>query len=325
MINRELIRIKVLQLVYAYYQNSDKNLGKAEDDLKNSLSKAHELYYYLLYLIVTISKEMRHRYDIAFARAKREDKITPSPKFIDNRFALQLEENDTLREFVSHQKVMWENDFEFIMGLCNSIEQSAIYQEYMASEDDSYENDREIWRKIYRTLIQDNDALDAILEEKSLYWNDDKAIIDTFVIKTLKQFNPENGSEQELLPKYKDSKDEDFAITLFRATLLNANKYQQYMDDVSKNWELERMPFMDVIIMQIAIAEMITFDSIPISVTINEYVNLAKIYSTRKSGSYINGLLDTIARQLVEQRIILKPMPDSKEQTNDTQEDFTNK
>lgn len=310
MINRELIRIKVVQLVYSYYLNNDRDIDKAEKELFFSMSKAYDLYNYLLQLIVAIYREMEHRYEIAVKRAQREGEPLPSDKFVRNRFALQLADNDMLKEFCSHQKVMWENDIEFIIRLCNAIEHSDIYADYMASDDDSYEADREVWRKIYRTLIQENEVLDSVLEEKSLYWNDDKEIIDTFVLKTIKRFEEANGAEQQLLPQYKDEEDQTFACRLFRTAIENDQTYHQYMNEMSDNWDLERMPYMDVIIMQIALAEMLTFETIPVSVTINVYVDIAKLYSTRKSGAYINGLLDAIARNLIEKRLLLKAMKD---------------
>ena len=316
MINRDLIRIKIVQLVYAYYQNGNRNIENAEKELLFSLSKSYDLYNFLLALIVATMREMRHRNDIATNRAKREGNPLPATKFVNNRFAIQLENNEMLNNFCSMQKVVWENDIEFIKGLCNSIEQSKIYEEYMTSDEDNYEEDREIWRRIYRTLIQDNESLDSILEEKSLYWNDDKEIVDTFVLKSIKRFDPANGDKQELLPEYKDDDDRDFAISLFRSTILNAEQYNRYMSEASYNWDLTRMPYMDVVIMQIAIAEMINFQNIPISVTINEYVNIAKLYSTRKSGGYINGILDSIARHLTANRIVLKTM-DVKQKENE--------
>ena len=154
----------------------------------------------------------------------------------------------------------------------------------------------------------ENEDLDSLLEERSLYWNDDKEIVDTFVLKTIKRFDPKNKAKQELLPEYKDIEDKDFAVKLFRATILNADQYQRYMSETSRNWDFSRLAYMDVVIMQIAIAEMLNFPNIPVSVTINEYVDLAKLYSTPKSGSYINGMLDSIARYLSENGKMLKPV-----------------
>lgn len=314
MVNRDLIRIKVVQLTYAYYQNGERNIDKAEKELLFSLSKAYGLYNYLLSLIVSITQEERRRVEILTNRAQREGTEVPSARFAYNKFAVQLEENKQLNLFIEGQKYRWEDDMEAVRKLCDQIEESTIYKEYMGSDDDSYDADRELWRKIYRTLIQSNEDLDAILEEKSLYWNDDKEIVDTFVIKTIKRFDPANKANQELLPEFKDEEDRDFAVKLFRATILNADSYQRYMSETSRNWDFSRLAYMDVVIMQIAIAEMLTFPNIPLSVTINEYVELAKLYSTPRSGGYINGMLDAIARYLIETGKMLKQIPEYRQQ-----------
>ncbi len=308
MINRELIRIKIVQLTYAYYQNGNKNMDSAEKELLFSLSKAYHLYNYLLLLIIAVTKEARHQVEVLTTRAKREGTEPPSDKFAYNKFAMQLEENKMLQEFVETQKQTWDDDVEFIRKLYGQITQSDIYRHYMENQDDSYEADREVWRQLYKALVVENDDLSSLLEDKSLYWNDDKEVVDTFVLKTIKRFDPKNKKNQELLPEYKDEEDKDFARRLFRATIMNADQYQRYMSDASRNWDFSRLAYMDVVIMQIAIAEMLTFPAIPISVTINEFVDLAKIYSTPKSGSYINGMLDSIARYLIKEGMLLKPM-----------------
>lgn len=308
MINRELIRIKIVQLTYAYYQNGNKNMDSAEKELLFSLSKAYHLYNYLLLLIIAVTKEARHQVEVLTTRAKREGTEPPSDKFAYNKFAMQLEENKMLQEFVETQKQTWDDDVEFIRKLYGQITQSDIYRHYMENQDDSYEGDREVWRQLYKALVVENDDLSSLLEDKSLYWNDDKEVVDTFVLKTIKRFDPKNKKNQELLPEYKDEEDKDFARRLFRATIMNADQYQRYMSDASRNWDFSRLAYMDVVIMQIAIAEMLTFPAIPISVTINEFVDLAKIYSTPKSGSYINGMLDSIARYLIKEGMLLKPM-----------------
>ena len=321
MINREIIRTKIVQLTYAYYQNGNKNIDSAEKELFFSLSKAYDLYNYLLALIVAVTKEARRRNEVLTARAQREGTEPPSQKFTLNRFALQLEENKELNEFVSTLKHTWSDDQEFVAKLYELIESSEIYQAYMASTDDNYDTDRELWRKIYRTLIQNNSDLDAVLEEVSLYWNDDKEIVDTFVLKTIKRFNEQNGVKQELLPEWDSDEEKDFARKLFRSAILNADEYQRYMSEASRNWDFSRLAYMDVVIMQIAIAEMLTFPNIPVSVTINEFVDLAKLYSTHKSGGYINGMLDAIARNLVKTGRLMKHIDPAKAKPGKTPTD----
>ena len=314
MINREIIRNKVVQLTYAYYQNGNKNIDSAEKELLFSLSKAYDLYAYMLALIPAVARESRKYLEVAQSKAQREGTAMPSQKFAYNRFAIQVEENTALNDILDAKKISWNDHPEFVNKLYLQITDSQIYKEYMDSSDDSYEADRELWRKLYRTLIENNEGIDSILEEESLYWNDDKEIVDTFVVKTIKRFDEKAGHKQAILPEYASEEDIDFARKLFRAAILNADEYQHYMGEMSRNGDFNRLAFMDVIIMQIAIAEMMTFPGIPINVTINEYVEIAKLYSTPRSGGYINGILDPIARMLVKSGRMLKTMPERNNQ-----------
>lgn len=309
MINRELIRTKIVQLTYAYYQNGNQNIENAEKELLFSLDKAYDLYHYLLDLMVAVTRVAKQRMEVADARYERGEAEKPNKRFVNNKFIAQLEENATLNEWREHQRQTWDDDINTVRNILNAIEQSEIFNEYMAAEEETtYEQDRDLWRKLYKTFITDNSEIDALLEDKSLYWNDDKEVIDTFVIKTIKRFEEANGANQELLPEFKDPEDRDFAVRLFRTAIINAEQYQRYMTSSSRNWDFSRLAYMDVVIMQIAIAEMLTFPAIPVSVSINEYVDLAKIYSTSKSWRYINGMLDSIARYLSESGKMFKPM-----------------
>ena len=307
MINRVLIRLKIVQIVYAYYQNGGKNLDTAEKELFFSLSKAYDMYNYLLLLMVEITKQAEKKLNAAKGKLlPTAEELYPNTKFVDNRFIAQLESNQQLLEFSQTQKKTWENESEFVKALCEKIMNTDIYKEYMASETSSYEEDRELWRKLYKRIIFNNEELDQVLEDQSLYWNDDKEIVDTFVLKTIKRFEEKNGPKQELLPEFKDEEDQDFARRLFRRTILNADYYRHLISENTRNWELDRVAFMDVVIMQIALAEILSFPNIPVSVSLNEYVEIAKLYSTPKSGSFINGTLDGIVNTLKAENKLTK-------------------
>ena len=307
MINRVLIRLKIVQIVYAYYQNGGKNLDTAEKELFFSLSKAYDMYNYLLLLMVEITKQAERKQNAAKSKLlPTAEELYPNTKFVNNRFIAQLEVNKQLLEFSETQKKTWENEAEFVKSLCEKIQESDIYKEYMESTTSSYEEDRELWRKLYKRIIFNNDELDQVLEDQSLYWNDDKEIVDTFVLKTIKRFEEQNGAKQELLPEFKDEEDQDFARRLFRRAILNADYYRHLISENTRNWDLDRVAFMDVIIMQIALAEILSFPNIPVSVTLNEYVEIAKLYSTPKSGSFINGTLDGIVKALKEDNKLTK-------------------
>lgn len=307
MINRVLIRLKIVQIVYAYYQNGGKNLDTAEKELFFSLSKAYDLYNYLLLLMVEVTKQANKRLNAAKNKlVPTKEELFPNTKFVENRFIAQLEVNKQLLEFSNNQKKTWENEADFVKTLCDKILESDIYKEYMASETSSYEEDRELWRKLYKNIIFNNIELDQVLEDQSLYWNDDKEIVDTFVLKTIKRFDEKNGAKQELLPEFKDEEDQDFARRLFRRTILNADYYRHLISENTKNWNLDRVAFMDVVIMQIALAEILSFPNIPVSVSLNEYVEIAKLYSTPKSGGFINGTLDGIVNSLKKENKLTK-------------------
>ena len=307
MINRVLIRLKIVQIVYAYYQNGGKNLDTAEKELFFSLSKAYDLYNYLLLLMVEITKQAERKINAAKNKLlPTAEELYPNTKFVDNRFIAQLEVNSQLLQFSETQKKTWSNEEEFVKNLCEKIMDSDIYKEYMAAETSSYEEDREVWRKIYKKIIFNNTELDQVLEDQSLYWNDDKEIVDTFVLKTIKRFDEKNGATQELLPEFKDEEDKDFARRLFRRTILNADYYRHLISENTRNWDLDRVAFMDVVIMQIALAEILSFPNIPVSVSLNEYIEIAKLYSTPKSGNFINGTLDGIVKVLQKENKLTK-------------------
>lgn len=299
--------MKVVQIIYAYYQNGGKNIDTAEKELFFSLAKAYDLYHYLLMLMVEVNRIAERAVETAQNRYNRiHVGEKPSTKFVDNRFIRQLEVNKQLLEFRENQKKSWANEEDFVRSLYKKILETEYYREYMASEESSYAQDRELWRKIYKNLVCNNEDLESLLEDMSLYWNDDKFIVDTFVLKTIKRFEEENGADQELLPEFKDEDDRDFAHRLFRNTLLNADYYRKLVSENTKNWEFNRIALMDLVIMQIALAEIVTFPNIPLSVSLNEYVDIAKIYSTPRSGAYVNGLLDVIAKRLIAEKKITK-------------------
>ena len=307
MINRVLIRLKIVQIVYAYYQNGGKNLDTAEKELFFSLSKAYDMYNYLLLLMVEITKQAERKQSAAKNKLlPTTEELYPNTKFVDNRFIAQLEVNKHLLEFSETQKKTWENESEFVKRLCDKIMDSDIYKEYMECETSSYEEDRELWRKIYKRIIFNNAELDQVLEDQSLYWNDDKEIVDTFVLKTIKRFEEKNGANQELLPEFKDEEDQEFARRLFRRTILNAEYYRHLISENTRNWDLDRVALMDIIIMQIALAEILSFPNIPVSVTFNEYLEIAKLYSTPKSASFVNGTLDAIVNALMDENKLIK-------------------
>lgn len=307
MINRNLIRIKVLQIVYSYYQNGNTDLKAAENELMFSLRKSYDLYNAFLLLILDVTNLHRRNLDIRKHKfMPTEEDLNPNMRLVDNRFAAQLAENEMLRKYVDEQGISWSNDEDFVKMLLEQILASDIYADYLANENDGYETDREFWRLVFKRLICGNDEVIEHLEDKSIYWNDDIEIVETFVLKTIKRFKEEEGSKQPLLPMFKDDEDRMFAVQLFRQSLLKGKELRERINNHIKNWEADRVASIDLIIMQVALAEILTFPTIPLNVSFNEYIDAAKYYSTPKSGVFINGILDVVISELKAEKLLFK-------------------
>lgn len=305
MINRALIRLKTVQLVYAYYQNEGKATEVALKELEFSLDKSYDLYRSLLSLLVEVRRMAQHKADVRATSTRLADGGNDS-RLANNLFLHQLEENRQLAEWSEKQKTSWANEDKFLRRFYDAILADEAFTSYVDRGNYDYETDRELVRRLYKTHVIGNEEFDALLEEQSLYWNDDKEIVDSFVMKTIKRFDPEAGAEQELLPAYGEGEDQTFAATLFTTAIERGEEFREMMRQSTRNWDFSRMALMDVIIIQIAAAEVVAFPSIPLNVTFSEYIDIAKYYSTPRSASYVHGMLDSIVKQLKEQGAIMR-------------------
>lgn len=306
MINRKLIRIKTVQVAYSCCLNEVHRPEDGENILLSSLGTAYDLYNTMLSLMVEISRLGLRAHEAQATRARRLGLPEPSRKFVDNRFMLQLESNRQLQDNRRNQRLDWTNEEEFVRTLYNKVVDSDFYREYMESGKGSYEEDREMWRKVYRYIIVDNDDIDDLLEDVNIFWNDDRHIIDTFVLKTINRFSADSNDDYPLLPEFRDSEDLEFARKLILQAMNGAEYYHSLISQNTRNWDVERVPLMDRIIMQVALAEITSCPTIPLSVSINEYIEIAKSYSTPNSARYINATLDNISKKLIADRKLIK-------------------
>ncbi len=299
MINRILIRVKVVQILYSYLCEENDKPSDAKQALELSLDASFELYHYLLLLPVELTRLQDRRLDNAKNKylPTKED-LNPNTKFIDNLFVQKLEQCEALQDFVAERGLSWDGKEAYLRLILDKIINSDIYADYMSSEEQSLEKDAEFWRAVMKRIILPDDDLVEVLEDISIYWNDDLDVIGTFVLKTIKKISAEG--ELELLPQFKDDEDRRYAGLLLESALKHREEYMELIDRfVSKDsWDTERLAFMDVVILFVAISELEYVPSVPVVVTINEYVEIAKNYSTQKSGSFINGILISIINYL---------------------------
>ena len=307
MINRNLIRIRIVQIVYSWYQNTNKDLRNAEKELLFGLQKSYDLYYYLLQLMVELTRVYANRVEAKRNKFLPSDEdLNPNTNLLNNKFILQLQDNTQFNKYLNERPMSWESNDVFVKNLLDTILASDAYTEYAALSAPTYNEDREFWRKTFKQFIYVNEELDDILEDESIYWNDDVEIVQTFVMKSIKQFSEDKKENQPLLPMFKDDDDKQYALKLLHDTILNEKKYRDLIEKHTEKWDFDRIAFMDLIIMQVALSEIFTFESIPTSVSMNEYIEIAKSYSTPKSGTFVNGILDAIVNQLKKENLIFK-------------------
>lgn len=307
MINRVLLRTKIVQILYSYYKSDSKSLPAAEKELFHSIEKTYDLYFHLLQLSVEITRYAASQIETKRNRLRpTPEDLNPNTRFIDNSFIAQLSDNTELNDYLKAHKLSWVNHPDIIKELFEEIEASNIYSEYMNASSVDYTKDKDVWRKIYNKVILQNESLDDSIQDQNIYWTDDIEMVISFIIKTIKRFDAEKGKEQELLPMFKDQEDAEFARKLLQSVLTESDKLKEMIDKNTKNWELDRIAFMDIVIMEVAIAELLHFPTIPVNVTLNEYIEIAKLYSTEKSGTFINGVLDNIVTQLKNENKLIK-------------------
>ena len=307
MITRRLLRVKILQIVFSYYYSSGKTLDQSEKELLFSINKFYDLYHQLLRFVIDLRKYAEHRIDLAASKqAPSYDDLHPNKKFIENSVIKQLEHNETLNRYLTTKKIGWSNEQDFIKKFYNHLIETEIYQNYMNSEEGSYKEDKDFLIHLYTELLPEFDLLFQLLEEQSIYWNDEIELVISYIIQTIDSFEEEKPGGGELLPLFRKDEDKDFAKNLLRKTVLTFDEHDDLIKEHSKNWDLERIAFMDIIIMKMAITEMLKFPSIPVKVTLDEYIEIAKYYSTEKSNVFINGILDKIIEQLRKENRIQK-------------------
>lgn len=299
MLNRRHIRIKVMQTVYAFNGTESDNLKKDERFLLDSLENMYDLYLVMLSLLIEIQKRAEdHQQKTQQKLLATQEEKNPNLKFVNNQVLKALRSNTLLETEIEDRKLnYWYLDFEYVEILFKEIKDSKLYQDYMASETSSFDEDRRLVVDLFTDVIAPNEKIFEYFEDKQLTWIDDLPVVNTSVLKLLKKLKkdaPETYFTPEL---FKDLDDKEFAVNLFRKTILNLSKYEEEISEKTTNWDAERIASIDAVLLKMAICEFQKFSSIPVKVTMNEYLEISKEYSTPKSSIFINGILDKIVKE----------------------------
>ena len=299
MISRRLIRVKVLQLLYAYFNgNNTDGLPKYEKGLQKSLEKSYDLYHLFFILLIDVHRFAQDKIELRKAKyiASDEDR-DPNTKFVNNAVIKQIENTEKLFVYTDSNTLNWSATPELIKHIYTVMVESDSYKLYMESPDNSFEADRKFIMNFFSEYMVDDDMLYQVLEENSIYWNDDIEFVLSMNIKTVERLK-ESSKSLSLMNLYKNDDDRRFATDLFCKTVLNHESNSALIRASIKNWDLERLAQMDLLIIEQAISEITSFESIPIKVSLNEYIDLARFYSTDRSNAFVNGILDKIVNQM---------------------------
>ena len=307
MISRRLLRIKALLALYALNRREDDDLVHAETELMFSVWKTYDLYHYLMLLVLEIADIASEKIDQALQkRMPAPEDLNPRRRFIDNLVIAQLRKNLAFNNYISSKKLSWINYSHIPRLLYNKMITWEVYKEYMESEEHNYTSDKKFIIRLITILFANSEDLNSNLEEQSIYWNDDMEYVTSMIEKTLKKFKVDSGENASLMPLFKNQEDEEFVKLLFRKAVLHAQKCSELIDNNTTNWEVERIALMDILVMQLAITEILEFPEIPVKVTLNEYIEIAKYYCTSKSSTFVNGILDNIVKEIRKQGDINK-------------------
>ena len=306
MISRRLLRIKVLKSLYAHIKSESDSLMGSEKTLVASIDKTYDLYFQMLSLIVELANYAEQRQEAAKQKlVPTFEDLNPNRKFVENSVIRLIAQSDSVNDYLAAQKLSWNNYPELIKSLFNQLEQTDYYKAYMAKQERSFKEDLELVTNFYTNELEESEILEDAIDEQSILWNDDLGFALIMVTRTLSNIRPSH-TEVKVVPKFKSWEDLDFARELFEKAIVNYDNYLSEIENFTCNWDVERIAFMDNIIMVTAMAELINCPSIPVKVTLDEYIEIAKYYSTPGSSTFINGILDKVVASLTEEGKINK-------------------
>ena len=304
MLNRRHLRIKVLQALYAWSQSSERSIVRSEKDFLKSLKRIEELYILLLLYIVELRDfANNHIQDSKHKKLPSENDLSPNTKFVDNAYLAQLVDETRLMIKASDFKLSFSGKHEMIRSIFFKISKSDDFINYMSNPDRSYEEDKKLVLKIFSKQMVDVELFQDYLRDEDIFWEDDLPFITSMITKTIKD---STADKITLLSLFKDKDEESFAMNLFRKAVTNSDRFSKLISEKVKNWEIDRVAQMDLILMQMALTELIEMPTVPVKVSMNEYIDLAKYYSTERSKKFVNGILDTLVGELIKEGTIKK-------------------
>ena len=308
MLSRRHLRIKVMQALYGFFNAGDESIGKGEKELLLSINHFYELFLYQLLFLTEIFEIAKKQIEDSKQKHRpTEQELNPNTRFIENLLLFALSENPKLKSHFEKRKISWVSENEIAKRVFNNFKSGSEYEKYMTSAENDFEKDKEIVAVLFKKYIAEFPQLVQFYEGKSIFWVDDIDIVNHILVKIIRSIK-EGAADKTFdeLEWYIDDEDREFAVNLFRKAIMSSEKYEKIISEKTLNWEIERIAMMDILLMKMAMCELLEFPSIPVKVTLNEYIDISKMYSTPKSSVFINGILDKLISDFKNANMIKK-------------------
>ncbi len=307
MLTRRFLRVKAFKILFSYAYSDNDSLVHAEKELNLSLEKTYDLYHFLLSAIIAVADYAEERIDIGLKKFKPTSaELNPNRKFVNNKLIALIRKNKQLQQYCKDKGLNWRNYPETIRTIYNNMVERPYYKRYMDSKENSFEEDSKLVISFFRHEFESVEKIESLIEEISAYWSDDTGFALLAIIQTLATFRPDRKDDAALLPMFHAKEDQEFALELLRRSMMHFKEYTQMAQEYVQNWESDRIAYVDMAFIVMGIVETMYFPSIPIKVTINEYVEISKYYSTRNSHVFVNGVLDRVVQNLLKEGKIKK-------------------
>lgn len=313
MLSRRVLRIKAMQAIYSFFQSDTENLDAAEKNMLKSIDQIHDLFVYQVSLLIEIVEVARRTMDTAKQKYfPTSEELHPNNRFIDNKVVKIIENNRDYMRRYDNLKINWTDQYDLIKKIYSEIKASKEFEEYLSSENNSFMADIKFIMSVYENHLVERDDFQQIYEEQNIHWANDFDIANYLIVKSMKSMVEDYDEDLPFFTLFSNPSiaeqqdDKDFVVNLLRKTIIHSEKYNKMIEEKLENWEIERIAVMDIILIKMALCELTEFNTIPIKVTLNEYIEISKIYSTPKSNIFVNGILDKIVKELKEQNKIKK-------------------
>ena len=307
-----MVRTRVVQTLFAYYKDEGKTPHTAHKELLKSFADTYDLYFVLLDFANSLTAYAQQQMEEQAARARATHREWfANRRFVENRLAQQLFDNRALRTRIQEQHLSWDSGMSAISAIYRKMVDSEFYRTYMSAQQCRYDDDKALWRQIYQHLLMESEELNDALEEMEVTldktnWTVDADVVISYVVKTIKRFREDSTPETELLPMFDTEDEVGFATRLLEQTIAHHDEYEQLINSHLKGWEADRIADMDRVIIETALAEIMCFEEIPLTISLNEYIELAKEYSGDKSHQFVNGILNEILREMKHDGSLIK-------------------